>query len=336
MKLFKRIISSSLAIMMLCTNIAFAAETVPTNTTITNTANNTLNFTDLNQSFWGYEYIAKMYNAGYVDGYPNGTFNPNGNITRAEFVKLANQVFKFTEKQTSTDLTDVPQNQWYYDYVLTAQQAGYISGYTDNTFRPDKPITREELAKILDAVNKFVQLPYDKSPSDTVSPWATEYVNKVLSNRIMSLDENNKFRAKDNATRAEACKVLSMFITEIPVITPPTGGTSGGSAPGGTVDLEELNSTMETVIRRLEKGTIPELTIGSEKQIEIINEIIDSMENYISDSDYDYETAAQSTYEKYQKLSTEEQDDLKEQIQLNNTTSDLLDLQEFFFPDMEL
>lgn len=319
MKKLLSIIISILIITAMFTQIALADE-----------IKNNVKFTDLDETYWAYESIQKLVDAGIINGYPDGTFKPDGNITRAELIKIANQVFLYTQKQDTTNFTDVKADDWFYDNVLIAQNSGYIDGYPDGTFNPNGLITRQELCKILDSINNFVELPYTNTTADVVDPWATEYVNKILSNRIMLLDENNNFRAIEKATRAEACDALAKFliISEEPAIETPSGGGSTVTAD------EELNTTMDTVTRRLEKGVIPNLT--SETQKEIVNDIISNMEAYQNDSTYDYEAAADEAYEKYKTLSSDEKDELKYQIQLQNSTKDLLELKDFFFPDVDV
>ena len=320
MKKLLRIITVILMITTMFTQIAFAEET-----------NNTIQFSDLDETYWAYESVQKLVEAGIIEGYDDGTFKPDGDITRAELVKITNLVFAYTQKLDSSLFTDVNSEDWFYNDVLIAQNAGYIVGYTDGTFKPNDLITRQELCKILDSINNFVVLPYNDTIVDEVSTWAVEYVNKVVSNRIMTLDENNKFRATEKATRAEACDALAKFIiSEEPVTETPTP-IGGGST--GTAD-EELYKTMDTVIRRLEKGVIPNLTTDAQK--EIVEDIISNMNEYKADDSHDYEDAADDVYEKYKDLSEEEQDNLKYQIQIQNSTKDLLKLKDFFFPNADL
>ncbi len=324
MKRLIHIITSILIITAMFTQIAIAEET-----------QNNVKFTDLDETYWAYESIQKLVDAEVIVGYPDGTFQPDGNITRAELVKIANLVFSYVEKQETTNFTDIKADDWFYDNVLIAQNSGYIDGYEDGTFKPNNDITRQELCKILDSINTFVELPYDNAVADEVSPWAVEFVNRVISNRIMTLDENNNFRATEKATRAEVCDALAKFliIEEEPEVETPSGGGSTGTGDESLTD-EELNTTMDTVTRRLEKGVIPNLT--SEAQKEIVNDIISNMEAYQNDNTYDYKSAADDAYEKYKKLSSDEKDELKYQIQLQNSTKDLLELKDFFFPDVDI
>ena len=292
-------------------------------------------FSDLEETHWAYEGINKLVEKGIIVGYPDGTFKPEGNITRAELVKIVNMVFEYTQKQDATNFSDVTAEYWFYDNVLMAQEAGYIVGYPDGTFKPDGLITREEFCKILDVINNFVGLPLASAPADEVSPWAVEYINRVVSNRIMLLDQNDNFRATEKATRAEVCETLAKFILEDVIEDDkPTSGGSTGSGNDEDLTEEELYQTMDTVIRRLTLGVVPELSADNQK--EVVADIISNMEKYQADNNHDYEAAAEKVYEKYKLMTEEEQEELKYQIQLQNTTQDLLDLKEFFFPNVEI
>lgn len=321
MKKFKSFISLMLVTTVLSTQIAFA-----------DVNQKTLQFTDLQSGYWAYESIGKINASGFINGYPDGTFRPEGNITRAELVKIANQIFSYTQKQQSTVLKDVLPSEWYYNEVLVAQNAGYIIGYTDGTFKPNNFVTRQELCKILDAINKFenLQNENDIKPTDEVSPWAVDYVNKVISNKIMTLDINNKFRATEYVTRAEACDALAKFVKELPVIEvpsiPSTGGSTGtiGGSTGEEIS-QEVYDTMEDVISDLKKLNLS----GNEKTI--INTVIDSMEQYMDDSNYDYKSAANSAISS---LSTEEKINLMNAvISSPELVNNIEVLKDVFFPE---
>lgn len=323
MKRLRKSVALIIVFVTLFTQTAFGEE-----------AKTTLKFTDLDESHWAYAGIEKLVEAGIIAGYTDGTFKPEGNITRAELVKIVNLIYSYTEKQEAVNLSDIKLEDWFYDHVLIAQKAGYIIGFEDGTFRPNDYITREQLCKIIDTVNNLVDLTFDKAPADEVSAWAVEYVDRVLSNRIMSLDENSNFRATEKATRAEACDALSKFLLPDDEDTTTGGGGASGGGAGNNGEQEEVNETMSTVIRRLENGVIPELSTDAQK--EIVNDIITNMEKYQADNSHDYKSAAEDAYEKYKKMSDEERKELKEKIQLKNTTGDLLELKEFFFPDADI
>jgi hypothetical protein len=296
-----------------------------------------IEFTDLSESYWAYDGIVRLTKAGIIDGYPDDTFKPDGNITRAELVKILNQVFLFNEKQETSMFSDVTENDWFYEYIVAAQEAGYVDGYPDGTFKPNGLITRQEFCKMLAEINNLTELAYDSYPVDEISQWAVEYVKKVVSNRIMLPDSEDRFRALDNATRAEVCDALAKFI----IVNDPVDGETNSSFSGdlgtngsGNNTQEDMDNIMNRVVRRLELGVIPNLT--TEGQKEIINDVTVNMNKYMEDNRHDYKTAAKETYEKYKLLSTEERDVLKSEVMKQNAMADLLQLQVFFFPDKEL
>ncbi len=107
-------------------------------------------FTDVD-GHWAEDAIVKAVDAGYVKGYPDGTFKPNGNITRAEFVTMMNEALDMSEV-SSTLFTDVTKDSWFYSDVQKGVFACYVKGYEDNTFRPNNLITRAEAATIVSRI----------------------------------------------------------------------------------------------------------------------------------------------------------------------------------------
>lgn len=201
-------------------------------------------FTDIDEGTSVGKAIMKMYDKGYIAGYGDKTFRPNANITRAELVRIVNQVLGYELQENAVNkFTDVTEKDWFYEDVLTSLDNGYITGFPDGSFRPRENFTRQQMCVILVQIFDFVELPYDKMPADFVSPWAEEYVKTILSNRVMSLEEGNKFRAADNITRAEVCQTLAPFIVEKPtedgvnhinLDKDNSTGSSGSSSSGGS------------------------------------------------------------------------------------------------------
>ncbi|MCT4584791.1 MAG: S-layer homology domain-containing protein, partial [Peptostreptococcaceae bacterium] len=105
------------------------------------------NFSDVN-NHWAAKQINSLVNRGIVSGYNDGTFKPNNYITRAEFISLINKAFNY-KLVYDVDYKDVSLKDWYYDDLRKAKAKGYISGYEDNTIRPNNKITRQEVAVIM-------------------------------------------------------------------------------------------------------------------------------------------------------------------------------------------
>nr|WP_297999630.1 S-layer homology domain-containing protein [uncultured Anaerotignum sp.] len=105
-------------------------------------------FTDVPANQWYAKAVMTLAGKGVISGYPDGTFKPDASITRAEFVTMAMN-FADAEKGTACSFPDVPQNMWYYGAIAGATQNGWISGYPDGTFGPDRYITRAEVTSVI-------------------------------------------------------------------------------------------------------------------------------------------------------------------------------------------
>lgn len=192
--------------------------------------------------------IYKMYEYGYLNGYPDGTFKPSANITRAELAKVLNTVFGYglsdEEAEKITNFADnIEPEAWYYGDVRIAQAKGYIVGFEDNTFRPQSNFTREQTCTVIDRIAGY-KIPTDEEEKkvydnikieDEVSEWATDYVKTAVYHGAFSLEEGNTFRSRVDITRGEVCKALAGFIVvETEVATNADTGEVVTNAEGET------------------------------------------------------------------------------------------------------
>ena len=217
----KKITAIVLVLLMLMSLTAGAAE---------------VKFTDVKETDKGYEAIYKLVDAGVLVGDGDGKFRPNEGLTRAEFCKIINLIFGYKE-EAETNFADVKETDWYYKDVLIAKKAGYIAGYGDDTFRGENMLTREETCVVISRVANLYKLPYSKVVKDYVSGWAKEYVEKVISNRLMSLEAGDTFRATEKITRAEMAMVSARFAKEKEEekpVKPSSGSGSSGSGSSGS------------------------------------------------------------------------------------------------------
>lgn len=148
---------------------------------------------------------------GYINGYEDNTFRPNNSITRAEFVKIANGVYAFSEVG-EIKFTDVAKDAWYAKEVAIAMKAGYINGKSDSIFDPNAPITRQEAAKIISVIKGCYDTDYNRLESfndkSTVSSWAMPYVEGVIEAGYMGGYSDHTFKPNQSITRAEAVVTL--------------------------------------------------------------------------------------------------------------------------------
>ncbi len=106
-------------------------------------------FSDVEAGAWYAPYVAFARQYGVASGYTDGTFRPDRPVSRAELVKLLSGYFDLSGGNTQTGFPDVPESHWAAPAVAYAAGAGWVSGYQDGTFRPDRPVSRAEAVKLL-------------------------------------------------------------------------------------------------------------------------------------------------------------------------------------------
>lgn len=115
-------------------------------------------YSDVKTGDWFNNAVSTLSNAGIIAGYEDGSFRPNGYITRAEFATIAARFFDVT--YNGKDLFPDISGHWAKDYINQAANKGFVNGYEDGTFKPDRNITRAEAVTL---VNRTLDRHPDKS-----------------------------------------------------------------------------------------------------------------------------------------------------------------------------
>ena len=173
-------------------------------------------FNDLPAEHWAYGAIVSLASEGNFNGYGDGTFRGDRNITRYEAATLLAKISGFKAPQNNFDqnlkFTDIPKEHWAYPYVGFATKKEIAHGYDDNTFRGDKYITRYEMAQM---ISNFLELNADsnknKNPfADIISShWATNSVINLATNKIIEGYGDGTFKGNRNITRYEAAVIVA-------------------------------------------------------------------------------------------------------------------------------
>lgn len=160
---------------------------------------------------WAESRIRQAVKTGFVSGYQDGTFKPDRTITRVEFATLLNKAMKI-ERTVKIGLTDVKENDWFYEQVQKSVASGFFSGYENNTFRPNNPITRQEAAKVISMAITSANLDGDgaKSLKDygSIQDWAKESVNTAYNKSYIMGYPDKLYKPSKELTRAEAVKII--------------------------------------------------------------------------------------------------------------------------------
>jgi hypothetical protein len=203
--------------------------------------------------------IYRLVDAGIINGFGDGTFRPEGSLTRAQAAKIINLIFGYSEEtlpagESEIGFTDVTPEDWFSTHALVAQRAGYIQGYPDGTFREKKEITREEACVImvrileLESSELVDYLQYTEQITDPISNWAKDDVALFLSLGFIEPDEEGRFYATKPMTRNDFCMLMLNFYEEEAIDdegseTPGTPSTpSTPTLPGDTEEDEVVES----------------------------------------------------------------------------------------------
>lgn len=168
-------------------------------------------FRDLAGS-WARNVIQDMANRRLVSGYPDGRFLPDKGVTRAEFVTMLAKALGWTAEDNAADFRDeIPD--WAKGAINAAVGKGIAKGYADGTFRPDKTITRAEMAVMID---KALALPKSGQPSGykdagKIPTWAVQSIRNTKTAGLLA-GSGGMFRPGAVANRAESTAVLGKLI----------------------------------------------------------------------------------------------------------------------------
>lgn len=151
----------------------------------------------------------------YIKGYPDGSVRPNGNITREEVTtalyRLLTDSKKASIKSDVNIYTDVDADRWSNESISSMSKGGYIGGYDNATFMPEKPITRAEFATIAVRFfnNAVTNGNINPAYTDVADHWAASSIYAATQKGIVNGYEDGSFRPDGYITRAEAMTAIN-------------------------------------------------------------------------------------------------------------------------------
>ena len=177
-------------------------------------------FSDVSKTFWGYDAICKLSNAGIIFGYGNGTFMPEKALSRAEFAAIITRIGDYSDGESS--FADI-SGHWAEKEINKLAASGYISGYRGNIFKPNAAITRAEAVKI---INKVVNVKINETETRELfsdlplSHWAYYEImsatslftlESVVGRNLVSSSAPTKHRSKEPGSYNSKTKTWTKF-----------------------------------------------------------------------------------------------------------------------------
>lgn len=231
------------------------------------------------QTNWAKNSIQTLSDQGILTGYPDGSFRPEGLVTRAEFSAMLVKALALNTSATGAQtFNDVPSTHWAYPSIETVRATGLVSGYPNGQFMPSRSISRAESMAIL-ANAARIPMPSDASINQTLSQyrdaasiptWARPAVAASIQAGIYANEPSagNAIDPMKPATRAEVAAMVQNLRERLNLAGAPagqagqtTGGMTMGTTPGGTV----LQGRVATVPANTKfTGTLSQGVLSSE------------------------------------------------------------------------
>lgn len=173
-----------------------------------------LAFSDIEGVDWAIEAIEYLSKKKIVNGNPDGSFAPNKNVTRAEFIKMVMAAMGSKATESEECFNDVESDAWYAPYVNAAYYEGLVLGDENGNFYPEAPITREDMTVILyRALKETENGNVSFADEAEISDYAKTAVGYFASNGIVNGLGDGRFGAKENATRAQTAVIIYRILT---------------------------------------------------------------------------------------------------------------------------
>lgn len=226
----KKIVVMVLVLLMVCSNLTFAKG-------------------DDSKGHWAEKSIQSWVDKGYIKGYPDGSFKPENNITRAEFISLVNRAFEFTD-ENPVSYQDMKESHWAYNESKKASAAGYIVGYEDGSFRPNNNITRQEVATIITRLLKLEEAKTSQvflalSDVEEIPEWSSGAISAVVNKGYMRLRDGQSFAPTSPATRAEVIAALDSSYLAFVKVEYKVGGTYTAGTVDGSLEINTKDLILE-------------------------------------------------------------------------------------------
>lgn len=197
--------------------------------------------TDIDNS-WARKYILYLEQEGvYKASVTDGSYKPNEEVTRAEFMRYINRAFHFTETE-AISYSDVKAGSWYYETIQIAKKYGYISGVSATEMKPLGKITREQAATIIGRlykVNASGVSPSQLSFTDRnkISTWSAGYIKDAVDRGFLTGYADGTFHPEKSITRAEVAKIIYSYLgTSL--------STSGAAYSNSNMKEDTANATI--------------------------------------------------------------------------------------------
>lgn len=176
-------------------------------------------FTDVNKKAWYHEAVDFMYGSNLMSGTEATKFSPDTATSRGMFVTILGRLSGINASDyTYAYFSDVKSDSYYFGYIEWARQNGIANGTGNQTFEPDRAVTRQEMCIFIVSYAKYAGATLvnrnpkaDFTDDAKIASWAKDYVYKAQRAGLVSGDASGTFRPNDTARRCETAVLIMNF-----------------------------------------------------------------------------------------------------------------------------
>ena len=180
-----------------------------------------LDISDVSEDYWAYPFIQRLYDQGLLPDLPEGKFQPDKSLTRAELAALISQAFLQGEAEQAPGFIDVPANYWAAGAIQRTVETGFMSGYPEGDFRPDELVPRYEVLVSLASglglkpANDPSQTLLQFLDADALPMWAFSKVAAATETGVaVNYPDRTRLEPQEPATHAEIAVMIYQALLE--------------------------------------------------------------------------------------------------------------------------
>lgn len=172
-------------------------------------------FTDVPDDYWAEPYIDALSSRGFIAGYDDGTFRPDQPVTRAEIANVVSRTFDLTADKASLEFSDVESRYWARESIGEVVRGGFMTGFPDDTFAPNLPVTRTQALTTL-VTGLGIEPPSDVqamlsryTDADAIPQWADEKIAAATAgDLVVNYPTVSELNPAEATTRAELAALI--------------------------------------------------------------------------------------------------------------------------------
>lgn len=184
-------------------------------------------FSDVPDDYWAKPYIDALSSRGLISGYDDNTFRPDQPVTRAQTANIVSRTFDLTADKASLEFSDVEPDYWARESIGEVVRGGFMTGFPDDTFKPNLPVTRAQALTTL-VTGLGIEPPQNiqaalsrYTDANAIPQWANEKVAAATDGSlVVNYPEPTQLKPTEPTTRAELSALIYQALVREGVVEP--------------------------------------------------------------------------------------------------------------------